>query len=324
MRINDVYKEVESRVPDVSAAVKAQVKSNDNEKKRKKFTFNKIFAAGAAVAAFTVVLAIVLPIILTPHTPVVNASSYEVVIDVNPTVKLSVDKNDTVVEQSGLNEDGVKFLFGLNYTGKTVDAAATEICSEMQKIGLLSGGKTIRISVYDDKTHKVLNSKQTEVASSIEKILQADDISTVFLTDDELDRIEDYYEKNHVDEYVKTAVAELKNKLKELIGDKKTKINSLLRSVEKVDDKSQTVVLPQSLKDEIIAFCNEYNFELEFDINGNVKRKDMEEFKEELEEEIEELDECLEEIDESDDDYGEVLADLLEMLKEDIFNNDDD
>lgn len=324
MRINDVYKEAERRVPDVSAAVKQRIATTDGAKKaKKKFVINKFFAVGAAVAAFALVFAIVIPAVLTPQTPPVQASCYEVVIDVNPTVKLTVDKNDKVIAQNGLNEDGVKLLFGLNYKGLNVDEAAGAICSEMQKIGVLSGGKTVRISVYDGKTHKVLDSRQTEVASAIQKILQTQDISTVFLTDDELDKIEDYYKEHRVDEYVKTAVEDLKNRLKQLIEVKKNKINSLIKAVDESDDNSQTIVLPQSVKDRITEFCKEYNFELEFDLNGTIKRKDLDEFKEELEESLEDLDECLEEIEESDDDYGERLADLLETLKEDIFNKED-
>ena len=89
---------------------------------------------------------------------------------------------------------------------------------------------------------------------------------------------------------------------------------------EKYDD-DERVSLDTATMIKVVEFSRKYDYELEFNL-VKTKGKYINEFIEDLTDLKEELAECLEEIDEdSDDDYGEILADLIEMAKESIFNN---
>ena len=353
MRIKDLKKEVKANIPDLSDKISAMTdwqsialnsdetnkKINQAVKKPIKKSWSFAFAAIAAV----LVMAIVLPVTLNNKTaPVVAKADYEVVIEVkpstnstintiaasyataadaNPAMKFKVDGNsDTVRKHYGLNEDGVEFLFGDNYTGQTIDAATKTVCDKLKNYNIVNGTKILRVTAYssDSKTHKVLENKRLHIASKIQNLLSGNIGSVIYIDDDLIDEIEDWGDDLPID--MAQIITKLKGQLRDLVNKKIGAINELLASFNQKYEDNEIVSIEDMNK--INKFCSDYKFDLKFiPITGKL----INEFCEDLKDLEEDLEKCLDEIDEidedSDDDYGEILADLIEMAKESIFNN---
>lgn len=327
--LREIKREATLNTPELADKIKNRAETlgifnceAEKNKIKKPFIFRgrKISAWAFAVVA-VLVLSVVIPfgIYFLKDSGVTVSAEYEVVIDVNPAIKLSVDKSDTVISQAGLNEDGVKFLYATNYVGKKIDIATEEIVSEMNKLGLLSNGRIVRVSAYSENNREILERKQSGIAGIIENIMTTSDITTVFLSDDELDKIEEYYESHSISQCEREAAEELKRMVKDEANKKIKAIDTIVNKIGRVDENDR-VKFSAEIKNVIYDFCTRYNYEPEFDMENEVRGKEIIEFIEELEEMKEELEECLEEIDEGDDDFGEVISDLLEIVKEDIFN----
>lgn len=331
--IRNLRKEVNENIPDLSDKIESSVDWNAVAGKRAKANakthrkpFGVRFGFGLAGVAAVLIAAIVLPFALKPATvtPAVSAG-YEVVISVNPAVQLTVDKDDNVIKQTGLNEDGVNFLYGSRYTGKKIDVATREICDELKKINVLTDGKRISLTAYDTTTREILRDKQNEVMTSVMNVISdwSSGIVTKFLDDDELDALEEYYENHHIKDYAKSALNDLKSKLKNEVDKKMQYIDTFLKEFAEVDDNSSYVTLSADMILQLNYFGGKYGFDLGFTPLAVVRGKDIVKLKEELADCREDLEECLEEIDDTDeDDFGDALSDLLDIMKEDIFNRD--
>lgn len=335
MRIKDLKKEVKANIPDLSDKISAMTdwksialnsvetnkKINQAAKKPIKKSWSFAFAAIAAV----LVMAIVLPVTLNNKTaPVVAKADYEVIIDVNPTIKLTVNgNNDKVKSQGGMNKDGVEFLYGDNYVGQPINDATKKICDKLQSYGFISVDRPVSVLAQTVDKHGVLSEKQSNIASIIDSVLYGKIESVRFIDDDMLEEIEKNYNeiKGQIDGYVQEIIRLLKGRLKPLIEQKIADIDNLIALFKEKYDDDERVSLDMATMFKVVEFSRKYDYELEFDL-VKTKGKYINEFIEDLTDLKEELAECLEEIDEdSDDDYGEILADLIEMAKESIFNN---
>ena len=183
MRIKDLKKEVKANIPDLSDKISAMTdwqsialnsaetnkKINQAAKKPIKKSWSFAFAAIAAV----LVMAIVLPVTLNNKTaPVVAKADYEVIIDVNPTIKLTVNgNNDKVKSQDGMNKDGVEFLYGDNYVGQPINDATKKICDKLQSYGFVSVDRPVSVLAQTVDKHGVLSEKQSNIASIIDSVL---------------------------------------------------------------------------------------------------------------------------------------------------------
>ena len=335
MRIKDLKKEVKANIPDLSDKISAMTdwqsialnsdetnkKINQAAKKPIKKSWSFAFAAIAAV----LVMAIVLPVTLNNKTaPVVAKADYEVIIDVNPTIKLTVNgNNDKVKSQGGMNKDGVEFLYGDNYVGQAINDATKKICDKLQSYGFISVDRPVSVLAQTVDKHGVLSEKQSNIASIIDSVLYGKIESVRFIDDDMLEEIEKNYNeiKGQIDGYVQEIIRLLKGRLKPLIEQKIADIDNLIALFKEKYDDDERVSLDMATMIKVVEFSRKYDYELEFDL-VKTKGKYINEFIEDLTDLKEELAECLEEIDEdSDDDYGEIFADLIEMAKESIFNN---
>lgn len=356
MRIKDLKKEIKANIPDLSDKISAMTdwqsialnsaetnkKINQAAKKPIKKSWSFAFAAIAAV----LVMAIVLPVTLNNKTaPVVAKADYEVVIEVKPSTNSTINtftasyasaadaypamkftvngNNDKVITHYGLNEDGVDFLFGDKYSEQTIDAATKTVCDKLKNYNIVNGTKILRVTAYssDSKTHKVLENKRSHIASKIQNLLSGDIGSVTYIDDDLIDEIEDTFNGDEFKNQIKELIKTLKGKLKPLIEQKIADIENLIALFKEKYDDDERVSLDMATMFKVVEFSRKYDYELEFDL-VKTKGKYINEFIEDLTDLKEELAECLEEIDEdSDDDYGEILADLIEMAKESIFNN---
>ena len=360
--IKKITEEINNKVPDLSDKIAASVDWNavklncETVKSEKAATAGKTTAgkpkiaekrkvgfsewlmcnkkAIFSLAACLIIIAVMIPVGIrffgkndVPAT--VKAEEYDIVIDVNPSIMLSVDKTDKVSAQSGLNEDGVLFLYNKKYVGMTADEATRAVTEEMKTLGLIKDGGTIRISAIKHSTKTIYEEKQSHAETVINSVLNAD-VTTVFLSDDELDKLEDYYKSHNVSGKEAELIDGLKNKVKELISAKTADIKTLAGTLNKYFDGeygSEDIVSGFTDKDRTLLsdYCKKYGVNTDFDISGDITYEDLEDFIEDLEDSEEDLAEALEDIDDSDDDsFGETLKDLIEIVKEEIFNKEDD
>lgn len=256
------------------------------------------------------------------------ASDYVVFIDVNPSVRLDVSGGDVVTAQKGMNKDGVVLLYQENLVGKNIDEAATYILEKMKEAGLVKDKGNVGISITDKKTGKPLADKQRHAVSVVKNLFGSDNISALILSDDDIKKIEDNYNKNNVGEYEKQMIDEFKAKLLLAIEKKIRRIESLLgmldkeglseseRKVKKLDQNDAEKAALEAIK----VYCADYKVNY-----YEVANDEIAEFYDDLFDKKKDLLECIDDINnpDGDDSYGEILSDLLEIVKEELFEQED-
>ena len=148
----------------------------------------------------------------------------------------------------------------------------------------------------------------------------------MILSDNEIDAIEDYYDNNNVGEYEKQMIEEVKAKLLLAIDKKIGDIDELLntlkpwekdeRKVKKIDQNDAEKAALEAIK----VYCADYKVNY-----YEVANDEIAEFYEDLVEKKKDLHDCIDDINnpDGDDSYGEILSDLLEIVKEELFEQED-
>lgn len=338
---NKIINELYEKSPDVRERIRKDVDFSQFEKKNApaaKSSNGFKWATAVLSVALIAMIAVLAPIIAKtskpgkpPKTPGVSyASDYVVFIDVNPSVRLDVSGGDVVTAQKGMNKDGVVLLYQENLVGKNIDEAATYLIEKMDEAGLVKDKGKVRISVADKKTGKRIDEKQRHALEVINNLFQNKnkDVSAMILSDKEIDAIEDYYDNNNVGEYEKQMIDDFKDKLIVAINEKIRRIESLLgmldkeglseseRKVKKLDQNDKEKAALEAIK----VYCADYKVNYH-----EVANDEIAEFCEELLDKKKDLLECIDDIKnpDGDDSYGEILSDLLEIVKEELFEQED-
>lgn len=338
---NKIINELYEKSPDVRERIRKDVDFSQFEKKNApaaKSSNGFKWATAVLSVALIAMIAVLAPIIAKtskpgkpPKTPGVSyASDYVVFIDVNPSVRLDVSGGDVVTAQKGMNKDGVVLLYQENLVGKNIDEAATYLIEKMDEAGLVKDKGKVRISVADKKTGKRIDEKQRHALEVVNNLFQNKnkDVSAMILSDKEIDAIEDYYDNNNVGEYEKQMVEEFKDKLIVAINEKIRRIESLLgmldkeglseseRKVKKLDQNDAEKAALEAIK----VYCADYKVNYH-----EVANDEIAEFYNDLVEKKKDLLECIDDINnpDGDDSYGEILSDLLEIVKEELFEQED-
>lgn len=338
---NKIINELYEKSPDVRERIRKDVDFSQFEKKNApaaKSSNGFKWATAVLSVALIAMIAVLAPIIAKTSKPdkpgktpgVSYASDYVVFIDVNPSVRLDVSGGDVVTAQKGMNKDGVVLLYQENLVGKNIDEAATYLIEKMDEAGLVKDKGKVRISVADKKTGKRIDEKQRHALEVVNNLFKNKnkDVSAMILSDNDIDAIEDYYENNNVGEYEKQMVEEFKGRLLAAIEKKIGKIENLLgmldkeglseseRKVKKLDQNDAEKAALEAIK----VYCADYKVNYH-----EVANDEIAEFYEELFDKKKDLLECIDDINnpDGDDSYGEILSDLLEIVKEELFEQED-
>lgn len=338
---NKIINELYEKSPDVRERIRKDVDFSQFEKKNApaaKSSNGFKWATAVLSVALIAMIAVLAPIIAKTSKPdkpgktpgVSYASDYVVFIDVNPSVRLDVSGGDVVTAQKGMNKDGVVLLYQENLVGKNIDEAATYLIEKMDEAGLVKDKGKVRISVADKKTGKRIDEKQRHALEVVNNLFQNKnkDVSAMILSDKEIDDIEDYYDNNNVGEYEKQMVEEFKAKLLLAIDKKIGDINKLCemlnnaglseseRKVKNLDQNDAEKAALEAIK----VYCADYKVNYH-----EVANDEIAEFCEELFDKKKDLLECIDDINnpDGDDSYGEILSDLLEIVKEELFEQED-
>lgn len=336
---NKIINELYEKSPDVRERIRKDVDFSQFEKKNAsaaKSSNGFKWATAVLSVALIAMIAVLAPIIAKTSKPgksgktpgVSYASDYVVFIDVNPSVRLDVSGGDVVTAQKGMNKDGVVLLYQENLVGKNIDEAATYLIEKMDEAGLVKDKGKVRISVADKKTGKRIDEKQRHAVDVVNNLFKNKnkDVSAMILSDNDIDAIEDYYDNNNVGEYEKQMVEEFKAKLLLAIDKKIGRIDELLnilkpwekdeRKVKNLDQNDAEKAALEAIK----VYCADYNVNYH-----EVANDEIAEFYDDLVEKKKDLQECIDDIKnpDGDDSYGEILSDLLEIVKEELFEQED-
>lgn len=337
---NKIINELYEKSPDVRERIRKDVDFSQFEKKNApaaKSSNGFKWATAVLSVALIAMIAVLAPIIAKTSKPgksgktpgVSYASDYVVFIDVNPSVRLDVSGGDVVTAQKGMNKDGVVLLYKENLVGKNIDEAATYLIEKMDEAGLVKDKGEVRISVADKKTGKRIDEKQRHALEVVNNLFQNKnkDVSAMILSDNEIDAIEDYYDNNNVGEYEKQMIDDFKGRLLAAINKKIERIDELLNNILKPweEDERKVKHLDQNDAEKaaleaIKVYCADYKVNYH-----EVANDEIAEFCEELFDKKKDLQECIDDIKTSDgdDSYGEILSDLLEIVKEELFEQED-
>ena len=336
---NKIINELYEKSPDVRERIRKDVDFSQFEKKNApaaKSSNGFKWATAVLSVALIAMIAVLAPIIAKTSKPdksgktpgVSYASDYVVFIDVNPSVRLDVSGGDVVTAQKGMNKDGVVLLYQENLVGKNIDEAATYLIEKMDEAGLVKDKGKVRISVADKKTGKRIDEKQRHAVDVVNNLFQNKnkDVSAMILSDNEIDAIEDYYDNNNVGQYEIDMIKEFKDKLLRAIDKKIGRIDELLnilkpwekdeRKVKNLDQNDAEKAALEAIK----VYCADYKVNY-----YEVANDEIAEFYEDLVEKKKDLQECIDDINnpDGDDSYGEILSDLLEIVKEELFEQED-
>lgn len=322
-----ILKELNKNAPDVKDKVvnavdwdEIAIKNETREKALdKKSSVGKWKIAAASIALILVAaISVILPVTLKKDKNSVLQDGYVVTIEVNPGVRFEVNASDVVTAQTGLNEDGVVLLYKENLVGKNIDEATAAVIEKMDAAGLIKGN--VKISVSDRKGKKLEN-KQNDVIGVIRRVLNDGNIETLILSDKELEDIEDYYEKHGVSEYEKEIIEKFREKLLSEIEIKISGARNILALLEENKNSAAKLsTLDETVLKEVKEYCNKYKIKW-----NEIKDDEIREFYEDLTDKIEDLEEARGEIgkNKDEDDYGDMLEDLFEIVEEELFEEND-
>lgn len=326
---NKIINELYEKSPDVRERIRKDVDFSQFEKKNApaaKSSNGFKWATAVLSVALIAMIAVLAPIIAKTSKPKSYASDYVVFIDVNPSVRLDVSGGDVVTAQKGMNKDGVVLLYQENLVGKNIDEAATYLIEKMDEAGLVKENGKVRISVADKKTGKRIDEKQRHALEVVNNLFKNKnkDVSAMILSDKDIDAIEDWYDNNNVGDYEKQMIEKFKERLLDAINTKIGRIEEIKALLDELDKNRRVKDLDndaeKSLYEKIQLYCADYK------LNWNEVKKDkIKEFYEDIDEKREKLEDCIEdiEISDGDDSYGEILSDLLEIVKEELFEQED-
>lgn len=329
---NKIINELYEKSPDVRERIRKDVDFSQFEKKNApaaKSSNGFKWATAVLSVALIAMIAVLAPIIAKTSKPKSYASDYVVFIDVNPSVRLDVSGGDVVTAQKGMNKDGVVLLYKENLVGKNIDEAATYLIEKMDEAKLIKD-KEVRISVADKKTGKRIDEKQRHAVEVVYNLFQnkSKDVSAMILSDEQIDDIEDNYNKNNVGQYEIDMIKEFKKNLIVAINEKIGKIESLLGMLDKEglsESEREVGTLNENEKEkEVLKAIEDYCKAYKADVD-DVLDEEINEYYGDLEKNKEKLQKSLKKINENDDDddYGDILAELLEIVKERLFEEDD-
>ncbi|MCR5808289.1 MAG: PepSY domain-containing protein [Clostridiales bacterium] len=139
-KIRDAFASV---TPDIRASVLSDckktngkvIKLNDMSKPEKKKA--PVWRSIAAVAAALLILAAV-PFVIKGFTGSSNKAVASVMIDVNPSIEMTVDRDERVIEAIPRNADGMALLDGMDLSGSKVSVAVNAIVGSLVRRGYLN------------------------------------------------------------------------------------------------------------------------------------------------------------------------------------------
>lgn len=132
-----------------------------------------------------------------------KAETTKVSLDVNPSIEMTVNKNEKVVNVTPRNEDGKKVVGNMKLENTDLETAVNAIIGSMVKNGYISElANSILISV-DGKSQKNMNELQDKISSQINEFLQNNNLESAVLTQNIIgnnSKVREFSKKHNISE----------------------------------------------------------------------------------------------------------------------------
>ncbi len=142
----------------------------ETEKNKKKINFKQVLLAPTMLLA-----TITLVMVLNPNHDVVTT----VIMDVNPSVELGLDKNGVVREITAVNKDADTIINDVNIKGESIETATKEVVGEMVKDEFITADKnSVLVTGTGENANEVVN----EVNNTVNNELKNNNIDSSIIT----------------------------------------------------------------------------------------------------------------------------------------------
>lgn len=250
---------------------------NENGGKILSFTPKKVrFALASIACVLLLTMGISIPL-ATHHSndgqnlsevATVEALTYDVTIDVNPSVRFTVNNDDVVTAQQGLNKDGVILLYNEDFVGKDVLTATNEVMEKIDEAGFFNKENSefkFCLSCEKGKKIKDFQNRQNNVEKSINQYFTDANLSAVkvkHITDARLNEIESSFKSNKIADYTKTFDDKFRQELISQLDEKIENVDNILSNwllfIFQEDRDLSNFTL-----DDFNEFCDKYGYPLQ-------------------------------------------------------------
>ena len=275
-------------------------------------------------------------------TAQITANNKEKTIKNSPKIALSVDNNDVVTAQNALNSSAAEILIGVRFVGAEYKQATTDIIKLADSLGYITA--TDIVNIYASGGVKNDHAKVSEITAFLDKHIMG--LNFGVMTEEEFDKIEDQLDDFDEDAFTQDAMIKLLAGVKVELASKILINKNIIENIDYIlssqtntkklaqnyYQKNDDLIPPEALEDlsEMLkihdsSYGTEYYEEIS---NNKTTYSDIAELKEELLEELEELKEIeieineITDINDLDGEYKDAIEDLLEIVKDDIFDRD--
>ena len=119
-----------------------------------------------------------------------------VLIQINPQIRLSVNRMERVISAEALNADGAKVLFDYHAFGKTVEQVTQELSDRAADMGYLHDGGQVHLTVDSQNAQW---KAQTETRLETVAVREAQQVTVIIEHDDDCDDDDDDWDDDHDD-----------------------------------------------------------------------------------------------------------------------------
>lgn len=140
-----INKIVQKITPDISEQIILDARKKAYQTKKEK---TRSFSWKPALIFAMSCLLFVTVIVNKPATPVVAAT---ISLDINPSIEITLDENDKIIEIIGKNEEGISVVEDLDLEGYQVEAALKVLIESLLKHGFLNENANSILVTVDDE-----------------------------------------------------------------------------------------------------------------------------------------------------------------------------
>ena len=203
-RIKESFDE---RTPDILSKIKNSSEFRVPVKTKRSFSeyFSVKRLSYSLVSIFIIALLVTLVLSSGPSTPVVAST---ITLDINPSIQITLDEDDFVINITGLNDEGEAVVSrDIKYRGLTLDRAIELIIEEAHRRGYIvdtTDENVILIKV--DSNSEVIRTRveaqlETKIATEVNKYAQLVRVikeRNPNVTDEQLETLVDIARENHI------------------------------------------------------------------------------------------------------------------------------
>lgn len=151
--LDSINEEIVKLTPDNYDEIEEKCKNTENERENI-ISFNSRKNNTRRYLAIAAAFAVVVCAVFAFYSPS-NKIASVIEIDVNPSIEISADKNDKIIEVVPLNQDGVTIIDDMNFKGVDLNIAINALIGSMLKNGFITETQNaVLVSVSNESKDK--------------------------------------------------------------------------------------------------------------------------------------------------------------------------